>query len=109
MACTLEPRPVGVGAIEPKRGERPLRVLAVTPLPSSISSMIHVTRQVASLEAAGVTCQTFLVASRTSPWMVLREWRRLRREIRAFQPDMVHAHYGTMTAFLAIVSTALQS
>jgi len=31
----------------------------------------------------------------------------LRKEIRAFQPDLVHAHFGTMTAFLAIVSTAL--
>jgi len=69
--------------------------------------MIHVTRQIASLEVSGVTCQTFIVVSRTSPWVVLREWRRLRREIRAFQPDIVHAHYGTMTAFLAILSTTL--
>ena len=107
MACTLETRPVSVGTIELREAERPLRVLAVTPMPSSKASMIHVTRQIASLEDAGVTCQSFMVASRTSPWVVLREWRRLRREIRAFQPDIVHAHYGTMTAFLAIVSTAL--
>ncbi len=106
MAGTLEALPVGLGTIDGRAVERPLRVLAVTPLPSSRASMIHVTRQVASLEVSGVTCQTFTVASRTAPRVVLREWSRLRREIRAFQPDIVHAHYGTMTAFLAILSTA---
>jgi len=107
MAGTLEARPVRLGTIDTRVEEGPLRVLAVTPLPSSRASMIHVTRQVASLEVSGITCKTFTVASRTSPWVVLGEWRRLRREIRAFQPDIVHAHYGTMTAFLAILSTTL--
>lgn len=108
MACT-----VATHAVEPeisgRREEKdcPLRVLAVTPLPSSRASMVHVTRQVASLEAAGVACHTFKVASRTSPRIVLREWRRLRREIQAFRPQIVHAHYGTLTAFLAVLSTAL--
>ncbi len=107
MAGTLEARAVGLGTIGAGEEERPLRVLAVTPLPSSRASMIHVTRQVASLEAPGVTCKTFTVASRTTPRLVLSEWRRLRKEIWAFKPDIVHAHYGTMTAFLAILSTAL--
>src|SRR5258706_4941101 len=107
MAGTLEARPVRLGTIDARVEEAPLRVLAVTPLPSSRASMIHVTRQVASLEGSGVTCQTFHVTSRTSPWVVLGEWRRLRREIRTFQPDIVHAHYGTMTAFLAVLSTTL--
>jgi len=108
MACTVETHPVApdISGLR-EEGDCPLRVLAVTPLPSSRASMVHVTRQVASLEAAGVACQTFSVASRTSPRIVLREWRRLRREIRAFQPDIVHAHYGTLTAFLAVLSTAL--
>lgn len=107
MAGTLEARAVESATIDAKREERPLRVHAVTPLPSSRASMIHVTRQVASLELSGVTTKTFTVASRTAPWVVLCEWRRLRREIREFQPDIVHAHYGTMTAFLAILSTSL--
>lgn len=108
MACTVATHAVGP-EISGRREEEdsPLRVLAVTPLPSSRASMVHVTRQVASLEAAGVACQTFMVASRTSLQIVLREWRRLRREIQAFQPHIVHAHYGTLTAFLAILSTAL--
>lgn len=107
MACTLEPHLVRSAMVALREGNGVLRVLAVTPLPSSKASMIYVARQVASLEAAGVACQTFTVASRTSPRIIAREWRRLRRKIRAFQPHIVHAHYGTMTAFLAIVSTAL--
>jgi len=104
----METHPLVPGIGGPRKEEdHPLRVLAVTPLPSSKASMVHVTRQVASLETAGVACRTFSVASRTSPRMVLREWRRLRREIRAFQPHIVHAHYGTLTAFLAVLSTAL--
>lgn len=107
MACAVEPHAVELGKIELEERKRPIRVLAVTPLPSSRSSMIHVTRQVASLEAEGVTCQTFNVTSRTSPWVLLHEWRRLRQEIRTFQPELVHAHYGTVTAFLTILSTTL--
>lgn len=107
MASAVEPHAIELGTIELRERKQPVRVLAVTPLPSSKSSMIHVTRQVASLEAAGVTCHTFRVASRTSLWIVLREWRRLRGEIQAFQPQIVHAHYGTVTAFLAILSTSL--
>src|SRR5690242_11355894 len=107
MACTVEPHLVRSGTVALREGELPLRVLAVTPQPSSKASMVHVARQVASLEAAGVACQTFKLASRTSPRIIVREWRRLRREIRTFQPHIVHAHYGTMTAFLAILSTTL--
>lgn len=107
MACTVEPLTVRSENVALREGRCPLRVLAVTPLPSARGSMVHVARQVASLEAAGVTCQTFAVASRTSPRIVVGEWHRLRREIRAFQPHIVHAHYGTMTAFLAVLSTAL--
>jgi len=107
MASTVAPQLVRSATVPRRGGKGTLRVLAVTPLPSSKASMVHVARQVASLEAAGVTCQTFTVASRTSPRIVVREWSRLRREIRAFRPHLVHAHYGTMTAFLTIVSTAL--
>lgn len=107
MACAVETRSVGTGETELRESTSPLRVFAITSLPSSKASLIFVRRQVASLEIAGVTCQTFMLTSRTSPWVLLQEWRRLRREIRSFQPDLVHAHYGTMTAFLAIVSTTL--
>lgn len=84
---------------------RALRVLALVPQPSSAASMIFALRQVVSLESAGVVCQSFLLASRTSLIAVVKEWIRLRHAIRSFQPDLVHAHYGTVTALLAGLST----
>jgi len=67
--------------------------------------MIFARRQVASLSRIGVRCETFHLASRTSPWILLKEWRRLRRVIRVFRPDVLHAHYGTVTALLSALST----
>jgi glycosyltransferase involved in cell wall biosynthesis len=84
---------------------RPVRVLAIIPAGPSSSSMIFARRQLASLSCIGARCETFLLASRTSPWVLLKEWRRLRRTIRVFRPDVVHAHYGTVTALVSGLST----
>ena len=69
--------------------------------------MIFVERQIDSLLAAGVEGRTFHLESRTSPSVLLREWRRLRAEIREFRPDIIHAQYGTVTAFLCVLATRL--
>lgn len=47
-----------------------------------------------------MTVRTFYLGHRTSLKGLIQEWRRLRREILQFRPDIVHAHYGTVTAFL---------
>lgn len=86
---------------------RPIRVLAIIPAGTSSSSMIFARRQVASLSRTGVRCETFLLASRTSPWVLLKEWRRLRRTIRVFRPDVLHAHYGTVTALFSRLGTCV--
>jgi glycosyltransferase involved in cell wall biosynthesis len=82
-----------------------LRVLWVSPHPVNEASMIFIERQVDSLLAAGVTGRRFHLRARTSPFAMFSELRRLRAEIRAFQPEIVHAQYGTATAFLTIFST----
>jgi len=86
--------------------DRRLRVLAVIPESPHTASMIFVKRQIASLLGAGIQCESFLLASRTSPRLLFREWKRLRRAIQASQPDFVHAQFGTMTSFLTVLSTA---
>ena len=85
---------------------RPIRVLAIIPAGTSSSSMIFARRQVASLSRTGVRCETFHLASRTSPWVLLKEWRRLRRAIRVFRPDVLHAH-GTVTALVSALSSGV--
>ena len=65
--------------------------------------MIFIEQQMDSLIAAGVAGRRF--HRRTSPSALFSEWRRLRGEIRAFQPRIVHAQYGTATAFIAMLAT----
>src|SRR5262249_34041831 len=49
----------------------------------------------------GIICKIFVLPSRTSPRSLVAAWRRLRQTIRSFRPDLLHAQYGTMTAFLS--------
>ncbi len=64
--------------------------------------MIFIERQMDSLIAAGVSGRRFHLRTRTSPIAMFAELRRLRGEVRAFQPRIVHAQYGTATAFIAM-------
>jgi teichuronic acid biosynthesis glycosyltransferase TuaC len=78
-----------------------LRVLYVIPGEEHGIDMPFSRRQAVSVRRQGVDVRSFFLRSRTSPLTVLREWLRLRAEIRNFQPHLVHAHYGSMTAFVA--------
>jgi len=61
-------------------------------------SMIFARRQVASFAPEAVESETLYLSSRTDPRVVAREALVLRRLARRFQPDVIHAHYGTLTA-----------
>jgi len=106
VASTLESCAVETRVDKMESKKRRLRVLAVIPESPHAASMIFVMKQVASLQGAGIQCESFLLASRTSPRLLFREWKRLRRAIQASQPDFVHAQFGTMTSFLTVLSTA---
>jgi glycosyltransferase involved in cell wall biosynthesis len=67
--------------------------------------MVFIERQIDSLLAAGVVGRRFHLQSRTSPIEMLHELRRLREEIRDFRPQIVHAQYGTVTAFLTMLAS----
>jgi len=78
-----------------------LRVLFVIPGVAQGHSMVFARRQAAALAAQGFHTEMFDLQSRTSLTMVCREFRRLRRVIRRFRPQVIHAHYGTVTAMFA--------
>jgi glycosyltransferase involved in cell wall biosynthesis len=80
---------------------RVVRVLFVIPGDGQGSSMIFARRQAESLIARGVTVECFYLRSRTSPRALAGEFRRLRKELLRFHPDVVHAHFGTVTALFA--------
>ena len=52
-----------------------------------------ITQQVAALEELGVKCQFFQVKSKGVTGY-LKHLKALRKAIREFQPDVIHAHYG---------------
>ena len=83
-----------------------MRILAVIPGNGEGSSFIFARRQVESLAKLGIEVSIFHLRSRTNPRLVLNEWIRLRRAITEFSPDVVHAHYGTMTGFLCVLATS---
>jgi teichuronic acid biosynthesis glycosyltransferase TuaC len=81
-----------------------VRVLQVIPGTADGAGYIFAKRQVNALEKAGVVTERFFLESRTSPTILFREFLRFRRCLRAFRPDIVHAHYGTMTSFFCAVT-----
>lgn len=52
-----------------------------------------ITEQVAALEKVGVECQFFGVRQK-GLWGYLKQYPELRRTIKSFRPDIIHAHYG---------------
>jgi glycosyltransferase involved in cell wall biosynthesis len=76
------------------------RVLHVIPGNADGGSMIFAKRQVTSLERAGVAVETFFLSSRTDPRTLARAGLLIRQLARRFQAQVIHAHYGTVTALL---------
>ena len=81
-------------------------VLAVIPGDADKpSNMIFARRQVAALQRRGIATRMFFLSSRTSPKVLLQEFKRFRRELKEFDPQIVHAHYGTVTALFCALAT----
>jgi teichuronic acid biosynthesis glycosyltransferase TuaC len=76
------------------------RVLAVVPgKRDDAHSMIFVRKQICSL-APHTALQDYYLESRLSPLGLLKGWRDIRNLIKQNRPDILHAHFGTVTAFL---------
>ena len=77
------------------------RVLFVIPGVAGGHSMVFARRQAEALAGQGYRMEIFDLRSRTSPRVLFEEFRRFRRVVRTFGPQVIHAHYGTMTAMFA--------
>jgi glycosyltransferase involved in cell wall biosynthesis len=86
-----------------------LRVLSVVPgFATGLAPgfrMIFARNQIEFLEQLGVTNRSFFLRSRTSPAVLLQEARSFRQAVAEFDPDLVHAHYGTVTALFCALLT----
>src|SRR5579859_2259701 len=88
--------------VEARAAIRSLHVIAGRP---QGSLMIFARRESASLRYAGIEVRQFFLQSRTSPTCLVREFLRIRREMQEFKPQIVHAHYGTVTALFCGLAT----
>lgn len=75
-----------------------LRVLAVIPGDGRGVCLIAARRQVRSLKDRGIAIDTFFFDTHRSFAAFFRGCRELRHAVRARCPDIVHVHYGTITA-----------
>lgn len=73
-------------------------ILAVIPGDGQGSSFVFARREVHSLRSRANCVETFYFDTSKSPLTFLRSCRDLRRAVRRLRPDVVHVHYGTMTA-----------
>jgi glycosyltransferase involved in cell wall biosynthesis len=67
--------------------------------------MVFARRQAEALGSHGITVESFYIKSRTSPRILFAEALRFLRLRRAFQPDLIHAHFGTMTALFTVLTS----
>lgn len=85
----------------------PLRVLFVVPGLAIGWRMIFTKNDIAAIEKLGVQGCSFHLLSRTSPRRLIKEAMRFRKAIKEFRPDLVHVHYGTVSACFCAALTAL--
>jgi teichuronic acid biosynthesis glycosyltransferase TuaC len=85
---------------------RSLRILFISPDEGGMVPLSFASHLGAALEKLGVTVRTFIIASRTNPVSLAREWFQCRDLISNFDPDIIHAQYGTVTSmFAALLSS----
>jgi teichuronic acid biosynthesis glycosyltransferase TuaC len=84
----------------PEAPDVAIRVLAVIPGDGQGNSFIFARRQVRLLRQMGIQIPEFYLGLRTSPLHLLRARRKIQKEIAQFKPDVIHAHYGTVTALV---------
>lgn len=86
-------------------GAHDLRVLVVIPGSDGVAGMPFSHRQAAAIAAMpGFTATTFLLTTRTRLRGLLRARRELKSVERKLRPDVVHVHYGTVTALFTLLT-----
>lgn len=86
------------------RSAGPLRILIVIPGKPGDQGMAFSRRQAAALAAmSDAEVETWFLQDRISPSGLLRARKSFLSTIDRFLPDVVHAHYGTMTALFCIL------
>jgi len=79
-----------------------IKVLALIGGPKSKHGFPFVERQIVQMVDFGLEVQPFYLDTRTHPTKIIQEALRFREALRLFDADVVHAHFGTVTALFAV-------
>jgi teichuronic acid biosynthesis glycosyltransferase TuaC len=66
--------------------------------------MVFAHSEIQRIAATGVETDVFPFQTSTRPDRLFRQMRAVRTRIRQFKPDLVHAHFGTITAFATVIA-----
>lgn len=69
--------------------------------------MVFAHSEIQRIAAAGVVTDVIHFRSTARPDLLLRRIRAMRARIRQFEPDIVHAHFGTITAFATVIAASV--
>ncbi|MCB0767608.1 MAG: glycosyltransferase, partial [Flavobacteriales bacterium] len=87
-----------------EEGRLPMRLMLVIPGHAEGNEMPFARRQGRWIAVeTGAAVETFFLSERTSISGLWRARRRFRKQVRAFRPDIVHAHYGTITGLFTVL------
>jgi len=75
-----------------------MHVLPYHPLDSA---SIFSKRQISDLGKLGHENKVFFLRARFNVLSLMSQFKEFKRQVEAFDPDIIHAHYGTITAFFA--------
>jgi teichuronic acid biosynthesis glycosyltransferase TuaC len=78
-----------------------MKVLYVIPGSSNPNAFSFSKEQIACTQQTGIETYTFQLESRLNPFTLVREYFRYKKELKSFNPDIVHAHYGTVNGYFA--------
>lgn len=88
--------------------DKKIRVLYVSPGDANDpSNMVFITRQINGISRKGVVSDLFFIESRTSLALIFEEVVRFRAMLHTFQPDLVHAQFGSVTALFSALFCTL--
>jgi glycosyltransferase involved in cell wall biosynthesis len=78
------------------------------PIEKGSKGLPFATRQIKSMAAKySIEPKIFYLESRTSPTYLLKAFFRLKKQIRLFDADLVHAHYGSVNALFSALSSSV--
>lgn len=84
---------------------RPLRILFVSPGATVGAHLVFVRREANALASAGHVVEVFRFDNASYlPWRILFQVLRLKRTIRDFRPDVLHAQFGKFNAMVAALA-----